>query len=40
MSDDLRSMGNGDRKVVDLAEGDTVDTDFIAGLLRRTTGLD
>ncbi|GAA1558532.1 hypothetical protein GCM10009827_094370 [Dactylosporangium maewongense] len=36
----LRSMGNGDRKVVDLAEGDTVDTDFIAGLLRRTTGLD
>lgn len=34
----LRSLGSGDRKVVDLREGDTVDLDFIADLLRRTTG--
>ncbi|MFB7288702.1 DUF1801 domain-containing protein [Actinacidiphila glaucinigra] len=35
----LRSMGNGDRKVIDFAEGDMADTDFVADLLRRTRGL-
>ena len=34
----LRSLGNGDRKVVDLQESSTVDLDFIADLLRRTVG--
>lgn len=34
----LRSLGSGDRKVVDLREGDTVDPAFIADLLRRTSG--
>lgn len=36
----LRSLGSGDRKVVDLREGDTADPDFIADLLRRTAGRD
>jgi hypothetical protein len=36
----LRSLGSGDRKVVDLREGDTVDAAFIADLLRRTSGQD
>ncbi|MDX6235408.1 MAG: hypothetical protein QOG10_223 [Kribbellaceae bacterium] len=36
----LRSLGSGDRKVVDLREGDTVDPAFIADLLRRTSGQD
>jgi hypothetical protein len=35
----LRSMGNGDRKVIDLKEGDAVDTAFVADLLRRTSGV-
>jgi len=34
----LRSMGSGDRKVVDLREGDSVDPTFITDLLRRTAG--
>ena len=34
----LRSLGSGDRKVVDIREGETVDLDFIADLLRRTAG--
>jgi hypothetical protein len=34
----LRSMGSGDRKVVDLREGESVDAAFIADLLRRTAG--
>ena len=34
----LRSMGSGERKVVDIKEGDSVDHVFIAELLRRTTG--
>lgn len=33
----LRSMGSGERKVVDFKEGDSVDAEFIADLLRRTT---
>lgn len=36
----LRSLGAGDRKVVDLREGDTVDPALIADLLRRTAGRD
>ncbi|MFC7623961.1 DUF1801 domain-containing protein [Microlunatus sp. GCM10028923] len=36
----LRSLGAGDRKVVDLRDGDTVDSEFIADLLRRTAGRD
>jgi len=31
----LRSLGNGDRKAVDIREGDDVDYDVIAGILRR-----
>jgi dihydrofolate reductase len=34
----LRSLGSGDRKVVDIGESDSIDLDFIADLLRRTTG--
>ena len=34
----LRSLGSGDRKVVDIREGESVDLDFIADLLRRTAG--
>jgi hypothetical protein len=34
----LRSLGSGDRKVVDIKEGEAIDLDFIADLLRRTAG--
>ncbi|MCW2760388.1 MAG: hypothetical protein JWR85_589 [Marmoricola sp.] len=34
----LRSLGSGDRKVVDIREGESVDLGFIADLLRRTAG--
>lgn len=34
----LRSLGSGDRKVVDIREGDDVDLDFLTDLLRRTSG--
>ncbi|MEV5386317.1 DUF1801 domain-containing protein [Streptomyces sp. NPDC052721] len=34
----LRSLGNGDRKAIDIREGDEVDHDFLADILRRTTG--
>lgn len=34
----LRSLGSGDRKVVDLTEGQSVDLTFIADLLSRTAG--
>ncbi|MET9880496.1 DUF1801 domain-containing protein [Actinacidiphila glaucinigra] len=34
----LRSLGNGERKAVDIREGDTVDYDFVADVLRRTSG--
>ena len=34
----LRSLGSGDRKAVDLREGESVDPTFIADLLRRTAG--
>jgi hypothetical protein len=33
----LRSMGNGERKVVDIAEGQTVDYEALAGILRQTS---
>jgi hypothetical protein len=36
----LRSLGSGDRKVVDLREGEFVDPTFVADLLRRTAGRD
>ncbi|WP_426241434.1 DUF1801 domain-containing protein [Nocardioides sp. LHG3406-4] len=36
----LRSLGSGDRKVVDFREGASVDPTFIADLLRRTAGRD
>ena len=36
----LRSLGSGDRKVVDIREGETVDLPFMTDLLRRTTGQD
>ena len=31
----LRSLGSGDRKVVDIGEGESVDLDFIADLLHQ-----
>ena len=31
-------LGYGERKVVDFKEGESVDREFIADLLRRTTG--
>ncbi|MFJ8602652.1 DUF1801 domain-containing protein [Streptomyces shenzhenensis] len=34
----LRPLGNGDRKAVDIREGDEVDYDLIADVLRRTCG--
>jgi hypothetical protein len=36
----LRSLGSGDRKVVDIREGESADLPFIADLLRRTAGHD
>ncbi|MFF0494880.1 DUF1801 domain-containing protein [Nocardia aobensis] len=34
----LRSLGSGERKAVDFREGDAVDPEFIADLLRRVAG--
>ncbi|WP_406841515.1 DUF1801 domain-containing protein (plasmid) [Streptomyces sp. AHU1] len=34
----LRPLGNGERKAVDIREGDEVDYDFISDILRRTSG--
>ncbi|MEU7766084.1 DUF1801 domain-containing protein [Nocardia sp. NPDC049190] len=36
----LRSLGSGDRKVVDFREGESVDPEYIADLLRRVAGHD
>ncbi len=36
----LRSLGSGDRKAVDFREGEAVDPEYIADLLRRVTGTD
>lgn len=33
----LRPLGKGERKAVDIREGDAVDYDFVADVLRRTT---
>ena len=34
----LRSLGKGERKAVDIREGDEVDYDLLADILRRTSG--
>jgi hypothetical protein len=34
----LRSLGNGERKAVDIREGDEVGYDLIADIVRRTSG--
>lgn len=34
----LRALGKGERKAVDIREGDAVDYDFVADVLRRTSG--
>ncbi|GGJ80135.1 hypothetical protein GCM10011583_09610 [Streptomyces camponoticapitis] len=34
----LRPLGKGERKAVDIREGDSVDYDFVADVLRRTSG--
>ncbi|NYI91245.1 hypothetical protein HNR02_004568 [Amycolatopsis endophytica] len=34
----LRSLGNGDRKAADFAEGQDVGYDLLAGVLARTSG--
>jgi hypothetical protein len=36
----LRSLGSGDRKVVDIRKGESLDLAFLTDLLRRTAGQD